>query len=215
MTASVEPRRSLPRGRNALDPAVVEADQRRRVLDAMVEPVDEHGYGDVRVTDLVARAGVAKPRFYELFESKLGCMLALIDDQFSQLISKIGETVDPNGTVPERVAQGMRAIAEFAREDPRHARLIFVDGPMAGREALERIDALKEVLAGFYISLREEARERDPSLPPMSPLRAHAIVGAISETIAADLRHGGDIDVQLLADEMTEVVVTLASTGSS
>lgn len=180
----------------------------------MIDLVCEHGYAAVRVTDLVAKAGVAKPRFYELYESKLGCLLALIEDQFSQLITKIADTVDPDGSVPERVVQGMIAIAEFSREDPRRAQLIFIDGPTAGREALQRVDEMKEVLAGFYVNLREEARQHDPQLPAMSRVRAVAIVGAILEVIAADLRHKQPGDVRELADELSEVVVLLASNGA-
>lgn len=210
MNAPSEPRRTLPRGRNALDPQVVEADQRRRLLAAMTDLVAERGYAAVRVTDLVALAGVSKPRFYELFESKLGCLLALIDDEFNKLITKVTSTVGPKESIADRIAKGMLAIAEFAREDPRRVQLVFVDGPTAGREALERMHELKEALTGFYVAQREEARAHNPALPPMSQIRAGAIVGAISEIVASDLRRGSEIDVQALADEMTDVVILLA-----
>ncbi len=205
-------RRTLPRGRNALDPELVAADQRCRLLEATKSLVVESGFSDMRVTDIVARAGVAKPRFYELFESKAGCFLALIDLHFAELTGGIAKRLDPAGTVEERIWQGMTALVELVREDRSRAQIIFVEGPAAGREALDRIGAGNDLLAAFYVSLREETRARDASIPPLSQTRASAIVGAISEAISADLRHGATLEPDALRDELVEIV-TLIATG--
>lgn len=203
-------RRTLPRGRNALDPSVVAADQRGRLLDAMAGLVTERGYADVRVTDLVARAGVAKPRFYELFDSKIGCFLALIDQLFAELTGRIAQGLDPSRPLEERIRHGMTALVEFVQEDRSRSQIIFVDGPAAGRESLERIAAGNDLLAAFYISLREESRAHDASIPPLSPTRASAIVGAISGAISAELRRGTELEPDGLRDELVEIVALMA-----
>lgn len=204
-------RRNLPRGRNALDPEVVAADQRMRLLEAMSALVVERGYNDVRVTDLIARAGVAKPRFYELFDSKAGCFLELLDLIFSELTRAIAAGLDPEGSVEERIAQGMEALVGFVDTREDRARILFIEGPAAGREAIERIGAGNDLLANFYIALREEARALDPEIPELSRTRASAIVGAISESISAQLRAGGVKSPQALRDELVDVVTLLAA----
>lgn len=204
-------RKSLPRGRNALAPEVVAADQRERLLIAMGELVAEHGYADVRVSDLIARAGVAKPRFYELFESKVGCFLALIDLTYGEITAAAVAELDPAGTIEERIAQGLAGIISWVHAHEDRARLIFIEGPSAGREAIDRIADGRELLASFYIGLREEVRRRDPSAPSMSQARASAIVAAVSEAIAVDLRHRHAQSTAELTADLVEVVVLLAT----
>lgn len=180
----------------------------------MTQLTAAHGFNAVRVTDLIRAAGVAKPRFYELFESKVGCFLALIDQIFADAVGAIAAALDPTGTATERVGQGMQALVGFAFEQPQRSRLIFVEGPTAGREALDRITAGRAQLAQFYIALREESRRHDPSLPPMAPARAMAIVGAISEIIAVALSAEQAVDQAELAQELTEIVSLLADASA-
>jgi AcrR family transcriptional regulator len=208
--APPSPRRNLPRGRNALDRAVVESDQRSRLLDAMSELVVEHGYVALRVSDLIARAGVAKPTFYDLFESKLGCFLALIDRVFEDLTTAIASSLDPEAPIEERIARGMSALVEFVADHEAHGRILFLEAPAAGRDSLARVDRGYELLARFYISLREEVRANDPSVPPLSWLRAIAIVSTISGMISAELRREQEFRREQLTREVTEAVLSLA-----
>lgn len=176
----------------------------------MAELTTEHGFAAVRVTELIARAGVAKPRFYELYESKVGCFLALIDQVFAETTAAIAEAIEPGADVRARIAQGMDALVDQALDAPTRARILFVDGPSAGREAIDRIAEGRALLARFYVALREEVRESDPSLPPMEHLRSVVIVGAISEVIATGLRDPEGVDRAELKAGLISAVELLA-----
>jgi len=52
------------------------ADQRSRLLAAIVQIVAQNGYPDAKVADLVGCAGVSRATFYQLFENKQACLLA-------------------------------------------------------------------------------------------------------------------------------------------
>ena len=67
-----EPRR-LPRGRHALAPEQVLADQRARLLAAVPGVVAEHGYEAMSVADIVKRAAVSRNAFYKNFSDKQEC----------------------------------------------------------------------------------------------------------------------------------------------
>lgn len=204
-------RRVLPRGRNALDRETVAASQQARVLEAMQELSVEVGFGNVRVADLIARAGVAKPTFYAHYASKLACFVALIDLLFNQMVASIAGALDPDGTPEERIEQGIGALVDFAVEDPARARVIIVEGPGAGSEAVEKLDESFAILANLYVAFREETRKANPEIPPMSLVRARAIVGAIYEPIAAALRAGEGLDDPELRSELIHVVKLIAT----
>lgn len=204
-------RKTLPRGRNALEPEIVAADQRGRVLDAMSELVNEHGYSGVRVTDLIARAGIAKPTFYELYESKLACFIALVDEIIEQMIAAIAAPLDPEGTNEERIEQGISGLVDFVINEDQRARVIIVEAAAAGPEAIERTVEVYETLASFYVALREETRRTNPNVPPLTQARARSIVGAINEPLASSLRRGALDEIPALRGDLIDAVTLLAT----
>jgi AcrR family transcriptional regulator len=204
-------KRVLPRGRNALDREVVLASQRARLLEAMCELAAREGFAAVTIARLVARAGVAKPAFYDSFESKEACFIALFDECVQQMMGAIAAALDPHAAGDERVRQGLTAFVEFIAADDDRARVMLVEPPAAGLAAARRLEEALETLASFYRSLREELRANHPKVPALSPARARAIVGAINGPVASVLRNGHARDVLTLRDELVDVVTLLAA----
>ena len=73
--------------------------QRTRIITAMTELVRERGPAGVTVAHVVARSGVSRRTFYELFEDREDCLLAAFD----RAIAAAAETV-----LPAYEAQGNR-----------------------------------------------------------------------------------------------------------
>jgi AcrR family transcriptional regulator len=69
-------RGGLPRGRGALPREEVLYIQRVRILDSLIEVVEERGYGEPSVAEVIARAGVSRTSFYNVFKSKREALLA-------------------------------------------------------------------------------------------------------------------------------------------
>ena len=44
----------------------------------MIDAVGEDGYRETRVADVIARAGVSRKTFYELFDNKQDCLLVTL-----------------------------------------------------------------------------------------------------------------------------------------
>ncbi|MGH2959340.1 MAG: TetR/AcrR family transcriptional regulator [Solirubrobacterales bacterium] len=205
-------RRVLPRGRNALDRESVAASQQARLLEAICALTAENGFGAITVNELIARAGVAKPTFYEHFESKEACLFMLVDREIDRLIESISTAVQLETTTEDRVRMGITAVVEFMASDEDRARVLLLECFAAGRTVQRRIDAAYEQLAQYYQALRVESRIRHPEYPPMSRTRARAIVGAIKEPLAGALRDGGVKDSPQIRDEIV-VAVTLLAVG--
>ncbi|HRV61000.1 MAG TPA: TetR/AcrR family transcriptional regulator [Solirubrobacterales bacterium] len=79
----------LPRGRHRLSADYVRASQRERLLRAMLELVAENGYQVASVPDVVTRARVSRSSFYQEFDGKLGCFLALCDEYSRGMIDEV------------------------------------------------------------------------------------------------------------------------------
>lgn len=203
-------RRVLPRGRNALDRETVAASQQERLLEAICELTADKGFGAITINELIARAGVAKPTFYEHFESKEACLFMWVDREIERLIEEIADAVRDGATTEERVRLGITAVVEFMATDEERARVLLLECFAAGRTVQRRIDAAYEQLAQLYQALREEWRVDHPEYPPMSRLRARAIVGAIKDSLAGGLRDGHAEDQLQVRDELVDVVTLLA-----
>lgn len=202
-------RRGLPRGRNALDREAVAESQQSRLLQAICELTAREGYGSITVNKLIARAGVAKPTFYEHFDSKEACLFVWVDRAVQELIDAIAESVEPGATTEERIRQGVTAVVEFMAADEDRARTMLIGCFAAGGRVQIRIDEAYEQLAHFYQALREESRLTNPG-PPMSLVRARAIVGAIKDPLAGVLRDGSVGGVLSIGDEVVDGVTLLA-----
>lgn len=204
-------RRVLPRGRNALDRESVAASQRARIFEAMAELSAGGQYTKMTVADLVARAGVGKPTFYEHFDSKDECLVALLDESVSQMIEAIAAGLEPNASLDERIRAGITAFVDFILEDMDRSRMLLVESAFSGLAGLQRLAAAHEMLANFYFSLREDTRETNPTVPALSKVRARAIVGAINESVAPPLMLGDEEQLRGMVDELIEIVSLIAT----
>ncbi len=54
--------------------------QRQRILGAMAQVAAERGAANVTVAHIVARAGISRRTFYELFEDRETCLVAALDE---------------------------------------------------------------------------------------------------------------------------------------
>jgi AcrR family transcriptional regulator len=179
-------RRGLPRGPQALPRAEVMADQRGRLLQALVELVDEHGWAGVRVAELVARAGVSRRSFYEHFENKQECLLAAFDVSVQRLTERIAKAYDPHMEWQEQVRAIVGAVFAATLERPNAMRLVCVDVGAAGPTGVARWG---RGAAQFELFLRE-VFARAPGEGGIPEPVAKAVVGALRKIIYSRVAEG-------------------------
>jgi AcrR family transcriptional regulator len=131
-------RRGLPRGPQALPRAEVAAHQRERLFEAMVQAVDERGFAQTTISDLVGRAGVSRRSFYEHFANKEECLLGAFDASVRRLARRLFEAYDPAKPWAEQVEGVTRALLQATLERPDAARLVCVDVGAAGPAGVQR-----------------------------------------------------------------------------
>jgi AcrR family transcriptional regulator len=186
--SAVEPPqiRRLPRGRSALPGPSVQADQRRRILAAVVELSASRGYAATTVADLVAGAGVSREAFYGQFRGKEDAFNAAQTAALQGAISRAAEAFFGAHDWPRRVWCGLEALFAYTAHNPDLAYLDVVDSHAVGDTAIAR--SFDNRLA-FNLFL-EEGRRRPRRSRRLPELCSEAIGGAILELMRAPILAG-------------------------
>ncbi|HET8566404.1 MAG TPA: TetR/AcrR family transcriptional regulator [Solirubrobacterales bacterium] len=196
----------FPSGMRKLPSDLIRAIQRERLIIAMLNAVAELGYLETNVQDVIDRAGVSRPTFYEHFSNKEDCFLAAFDTSAERLRRKVEDAVGEGGDVwRDRVRLGLEALLRFASGEPDTARTMVVEARAASATAVRRrVDLLDE----FARCLDEEARQLLPSVGARSPLTASGIVGGVESLLYSRLcKHEYDQLEALLPSLMYFVVL--------
>lgn len=200
----------LPKGRHGLSRQEVAASQRTRLLRAAVELGTERGFAPLTLTDVVGRAGVARSTFYEHFADKQDCFLAAFDYAADRVFERV-LTVElpPLGEHPTPAHAYTAVLLELALEEPGLVRLVAADAEALGPAAAERQREIRGQLADGLVALRDELRRDDPSMAPITQLRALAIVGALSEVFRHTLCTSGTDGIPALEPELATILLAL------
>ena len=200
--ATPEIPRRLPRGTHGLDPSLVAASQRTRLLEAVGRAVADRGYAAATIDDIVRGAGVSKKTFYEHFSDKLGCFLAAYEAASDQLLEHMTaaqeEAGRETGSDPvsrradddpadwlARTRAGIHAYLRWLAAEPALARVFLIEIAAAGPAALE----LRERMRDRYADRMRELQTQN-SVPDEI---FHAVVAGADDLVVRRLREGGDL----------------------
>jgi len=184
----------FPAGVRTLPPDLVRAIQRERLLAAMIRTVTQVGYNALTVQNVLTRAGISRPTFYEQFEDKEDCFLAAFDVSAAQMRERVEAAVAE--AAPDwrsRLRNGIAALLRFAAEEPEAARTVIIEARASSPAGLRRRDDLLDRFASCIDDLvREELDE------PASGLAAAGVVGGIESVLYARLQKAETEDLDSL-----------------
>ena len=178
--------RRLPRGTHGLDPSLVAASQRTRLLEAVGRAVAGKGYGAATIEDIVRDAGVSKKTFYEHFSDKLGCFLAAYEAASDELLAHVRaaqEDVGDDWLASTRA--GIHAYLRWLAAEPELARVFLIEIAAAGPEALE----LRERMRDRYAERMRELQVGNGVPDEIF----HAVVAGADDLVVRRLREGRDL----------------------
>jgi AcrR family transcriptional regulator len=183
--------RRLPRGAHGLDPGVVAASQRTRLLEAVGRAVAEKGYAAATIDDIVRGAGVSKKTFYEHFRDKLDCFLAAYEAASDELLTRLREAQSaPEGWL-DRTRAGILAYLRWLAAEPALARVFLIEVAAAGPVAAERRERIRDRYADVLRELQDDARAEIQALPRLPAEVFHAVVAAVDELVVRRIRESG------------------------
>jgi AcrR family transcriptional regulator len=149
----------------------------------MAEVASERGARNVTVAGVVARSGVSRKTFYELFSDREDCFLATFDDGVARIADEVVPAYEQPGRWREKMRAALTALLELLDHEPGMGRLVIVETLGAGPNALER---RSRVLAQVITAVDEGRLEAKGSDGP-PPLTAEGVVGGVLGVLHARL----------------------------
>ncbi len=169
------------------------AEHRRRLLDAMAAVVARKGYADATIADLAAEARVSRRTFYEHFQTKAQCLIALYEAASGQALRVLKEAIDPARDWHAQLGDALRAYLGTLASNPVLLSTLFIAILGLGAEGLAARRRANEQIAAFIVRV---VNASEPSAPrALSAPLAMAVVGGINELILAAIERGEAADL--------------------
>jgi len=112
-------------------------DQRRRIIDAMIDSCAEKTYAATTITDIVAGARISRTTFYKQFDDKRACFDAAIARCIDQLQEVAASAHDSEDAPADAVRKGTTAVIEALAERPGLAQLLTGDAIAVDPQVIE------------------------------------------------------------------------------
>jgi AcrR family transcriptional regulator len=195
----------FPSGVRKLPSDLVSAVQRERLIAAMLRAAAELGYRGTNVQDVIERAGVSRPTFYEHFANKEDCFLAAFDVTATRLRARIAAASEKGGdNWRNRLRFGLETLLHFVATEPEAARTLIVEARAASPKAVLRRD---DLLDHFATCIETQVREHLPDPPSYSSITAAGIVGGVEALLYSRLNKGELDDLDSLLPSMMYFLV--------
>jgi AcrR family transcriptional regulator len=157
-------------------------EHRSRLLEGMARAVAAKGYGETTIADIVREASVSRRTFYEHFDTKAECLIALYQAASYNALKVLRGAIDSTREWPGQVERALAAYLGSMAQNPILMRTLFVEilglGP-AGLAARRRVN---RDIADFMLAVVAANPSADPGRR-LSPQMAMAVVGGIHELV--------------------------------
>ena len=186
------------------------AGHRERLIAAMAASIEEKGYRDTTVADVVRIARTSRRNFYEHFEDRDACFLALFDATNEAMMREIADAVQPDRPLDEQVDRAVDAYIHNVAASPALYASFVRELPGLGQTGADRglatLERFAELLVGFVESGRQAQPELD--LRPLTMDTAIIIVGGLRELLVISLQRGRDMrELRASAQETIKAIL--------
>ena len=179
------------------------AEHRSRLLDALTQVLSEKPYAEVTIADIVSQAHVSRRTFYQRFEHKDACLLALCERVSEQVLGLIVADYDPMGDWQAQLQRVTGLYLQALQAQPTLVRTLYIELMQLGPAGLAMRRRIGQRFALFLAMQVEMSRLREPSKRSLTPTLATAIVGGVNELILQAVEEGR-------ADRLAELAPTVS-----
>ena len=178
---------------------------RRRLLEGLAASIEERGYRETTVADIVRHARTSKRTFYDHFVTREECFVELLSANSEELVAAVRDAVDPGAPWQTQVRQAVTAYVQTIDATPAITLSWIRELPALGESARPTLRRGFNRLAAMITDLSAGPGFQRAGLAPLSPTAAVILVGGLRELTAQTVEDGG-----VLA-EMTEPAVAAAT----
>lgn len=186
---------------------------RRRLLDGMEASINERGYRETTVADIVRHARTSKRTFYGEFSSKEECFIELLAARNRDLVARINDAYDPEADWQVQIRQAVDAWVADLESRPAITLSWIRELPALGRDvrALQRrgMSAFTEL----FIEMSNSPGCRRAGIAPITQQMAVLLFGGLRELSALAVEDG--VDVRKIVDTAVAGSIAIISAGKA
>lgn len=185
-----------------MPPELVAANQRERLIAAVIAAVAENGYGETTIATIVKAAELSRKTFYEHFANKEECFAAAYEASFAYLRQAI-DGVEVDGDWGQLVRGRLERLLGLLSEESDLAAFFLIAPTSAGNEIVERHhETMRELVRALTKGAPADSRKGEPP-----GTREQALAGGISRLIVLKLSAGEAETLPALLPALTELVL--------
>ena len=163
---------------------------RHRLLDGLAASIEERGYRDSTVADIVRHARTSKRTFYDHFATKEECFVELLSANNTDLVAAVSAAVDPQAPWQQQVRQAVTAYVHTIDATPAITLSWIRELPALGEQARPMLRLGFSRLAAMISALTTNPRFAEAGVLPLSPAAAVILVGGLRELTAQTVEDG-------------------------
>jgi AcrR family transcriptional regulator len=154
---------------------------RDRLLEGMAAAVDEKGFAEITLADIARHARVSKRTFYEHFDTKQDCLLALYVAASERALARIAESIDPSLDLDAQIAKTTEVYFSSMQERPALLRTLLVEILAAGPRGLQVRRQINQRYADLLRKVIASTNSKGGERHALSGAMATAVVGGLHE----------------------------------
>lgn len=177
------------------------AERRGQLLEAALEVFTSKGFHGSKVRDVCREAGLTERYFYESFSNKEHLLVTLGEQIVADLVAAASPGIALADTdLPAAVANTARAVVGSLTDDPRRARILFVEVVGVSAEIEDRRRIAIATLADVVRNGVAEAFGSWVLASTELELLSRALIGAAQELLIAYVRDELELDREALIE---------------
>jgi AcrR family transcriptional regulator len=149
------------------------------LFEGMAQCMAEKGYGDTTIADIVRAASVSRRTFYEHFQTKADCLIALYEASSHGALKVLREAINPRQDWQSQVDQALAAYLGCLASNPVLLRTLFIEILSLGAPGLAARRRVNREIADFVM----HAINGMHGQAAISADMAMAVVGAVNELV--------------------------------
>ncbi|MCU0925298.1 MAG: TetR/AcrR family transcriptional regulator [Hydrogenophaga sp.] len=193
-----------------ISPDKLEKEHRGRLLQALGMVAADKGFAATTIADIVRQAGMSKRTFYEHFNSKEACFLALYRAVSASALRTLRDALKPDRSWHSELETALNAYFAHLSTGPRLLRTLFVEVHQLGEPGAAVRREVMQQLADFVRQVVHKPGLDGASGRVLSPTMAMAAVGGINELVLQAIETRQDLDLTRLTAAASAVIRALA-----
>jgi len=186
---------------------------RRRLLDGLAASIEDRGYRESTVADIVRHAHTSKRTFYDHFSTKEECFAELLTANNEDLVAALRDAVDASTPWQQQVRQAVTAYVHTIDATPAVTLSWIRELPALGEAARPILRRGFSRLAATLTELSAGPGFRQAGVAPLSAAAAVILVGGLRELTAQTVEDGAPVAAILEPAVAASIALLRAGAG--